>query len=261
MIRYKIIILLFVCNLKLISCQCQVYTLIGEVQNNYKPFKSMGEILNGYKNGKWIDIGDSGIIYVEGYYMEGIPVSQWKINYPNGTIRKEILYDSLGNIIYWARYDQAKKKIIEIKPDSIIKVSTIKRISAAEEILYSNETTIYTSHSETPLEAFNTAKFAQSVYSNSINYGGIIDALADSVFQGECNLFYESGNLANTAIYSKGIQTSVSRYYYRKNVLNIEDVYINKTLIKTIKYDAAGNIIRIRAFYNPNPVSSNINSE
>lgn len=228
-----LIILVF---LQVAYCQTESNVQTQKYLFSYIHFTSQGKYINGLKDGNWKDISDSGVIYVDGYYFHGIPISEWKINYPKGELRKAILYDSLGKVIKWTRYDLGIKKLIEIIPDSMISFSTMKFISNFEENCFDLESIDYSQGSD------GNGFFAYS----ASNVEKIADSLVNSDFQGKCLQFYESGNVSKQYNYKKGAITDVRQFYYKNGKVNIEDVYVDNKLKRTIKYDESGNVIKIK---------------
>jgi antitoxin component YwqK of YwqJK toxin-antitoxin module len=217
---------------------------------SYIHFTSQGKYINGLKDGKWLDVSDSGVIYVDGSYSKGIPISEWKINYPNGVLRKVKLYDSLGNIVKWTRYDFDKKKLLEIIPDSIITVPTMSLISSLEEHYFDLESIDYPPENIAAEQRqslavqgyYSTGYFHYSTY----NVVHIADSLMTTKFNGKCLIFYETGNISNQYNYRNGTITDVRQFYYKNGKVNIEDVYVDNKIKRTIKYDEVGNVIKIK---------------
>ena len=65
----------------------------------YEEFESKGDIKNGVKEGRWIDVNKHGIIYKEYFYKNGKPIGTWKRFCPDGKIRNEsfIVRDKVSN--------------------------------------------------------------------------------------------------------------------------------------------------------------------
>lgn len=232
-----------------VFCQTKSYVLVQKYLFNYTHFTSQGNYTNGLKDGKWVDVSDSGVIYVDGYYSHGIPISEWKINYPNGVLRKATLYDSLGNIIRWTRYDLGTKKLLEIIPDSIITFSTMRLISGAEENYFDLESIDYSPDFDYRVTEAQARQelFGAGLYKfTTLNIVKIVDTLSHSDFQGKCLVYYESGNVSKQYNYKRGVITDVRQFYYKNGKVNIEDVYIDNKLKRSIKYDEAGNVIKIK---------------
>jgi antitoxin component YwqK of YwqJK toxin-antitoxin module len=59
------------------------------IAQQYDEFESKGEIVNGFKEGKWVDVNKNGVVYKEYFYKSGTPTGTWKTFCPNGQIRNE----------------------------------------------------------------------------------------------------------------------------------------------------------------------------
>jgi antitoxin component YwqK of YwqJK toxin-antitoxin module len=211
----------------------------------YKKFESRGEMLNGQKSGKWIDIANDSIIYLEAYYDKGKPVSNWKINYPDGTIRKQIEYDSLGNIIKWSRFLKTNK-IYDINPDSIIEPMIMYKISSIEENLFNDESWEYQPVITSIVNkqtAYNAASMMNNVKLQQMNYNKIHDVLLNTTFSGQC-LRYANGKMISKSIIKNGRLIEQRRYFYKRNRLRTECVFIDNKLVKELLYNKDGNLIK-----------------
>ena len=110
----------------------------------YKESKSFGEYRNGLKYGRWVDQTINGIIYTESWYdTTGNPTGAWKINYPDGTPRRQYEYNRPG-IAKWTicRY---KHKLAEVSSDLFIPAEIIKSLDEFETNLFDQEKNILTS--------------------------------------------------------------------------------------------------------------------
>ena len=208
----------------------------------YQNFNSTGEMINGYKEGKWLDVSDSGVVYAESYYHKDIPYSTWKINFPDGSIRKEIKFDSLGNVIKWLRYTALdNKKIIEIIPDSTIDTILYVSISYSEDFYFEYESKLY---------------FSEDIFNKNIKVKTIIEDLLQSKidkiiqdlktfnFNGTFFLYNETGTIFNKIVIYNGEIKQNSKYYYRKGKIRDEEIYKEGRLYKTLTFDDTGNIIK-----------------
>jgi len=228
------------------------YELEKKILFTYDEFQKIGEFSYAMKNGKWVDLSDSNIVYAEEYYFKGIPVSTWKINFPNGKLRKEIAYDndSTGNIIKWTRFNLETKKIIEIIPDSFIAPNIMALISCFEEKMYEYESKTYISVTSRRDDEFGINRALGTIMAENANAidinSEIKNRLQSSKFQGKYLFFNDSGYISSKIIFNKGVIVCQNKYYFKKGRIKYEDIYDSTKLSKTTKYDKSGNIIKVK---------------
>lgn len=114
---------------------------------SYKDYQGIGQTEKNLKTGIWKDVSVDGIVYRVGEYQNGIPVGLWRINYPDGTIRKTLVFDSLGSMVYWARYYQ-DVKIVEVSFMKGVPKYLFNRISEYEQKLFGYELMQYQTNTE-----------------------------------------------------------------------------------------------------------------
>lgn len=235
----KNIYLIILISFTSLNIKAQWHSFETTYTTDYETFESKGEFKNNKKDGKWIEVNKKGIVYTESYYNEGIPIGIWKINYPNGQIRKQIEYDSLGNITKWSRFINNAKQV-EVLPTKYFENKIISLLSNIENEWFDTESAISKSQ---PKES---SAYGSMTITYIPKYELIIKNLKINGFNGKCLMYLENGKLASLNVIENGANPESSIFFYSNGYLKYEDKYINGKLYSTIKYDMNGNIIKIK---------------
>ena len=221
----------------------QWYDMIPYKIMEYENFIIKGDSLDNNRHGKWIKVSDSGIVYSESFYNKGIPVDTWKVNFPDGILRKQTSFNDSGDVIKLSRFSINEKLLFEIKPDIIISYPCLKVINELEQKIFDKESVVYV-HEDALSSGRNFKIPISTMYFSYVELlEEINDLLCDYGFNGVYLNYYESGNLALKNIIEDDKKIAQWRYYYNnKGILTRNDVFIGKELSKIIKYDKDGNI-------------------
>jgi len=227
--------------------QSQVYDMEKVYVNNYDSIMSKSDYLFVNKNGRILDSNKNGVIYKESFYSEGIPVGTWKLNYPNGKLRKVIEYDNNGNVVKWKRcYNE--KTIIEIIPDSIIDIATILNIADFEESIFDKESVVIVPANEVQkrsAKAWEMSYFSTIIEHVSLDFSKVLSVLDKTTFSGQCYIYNYNKALSKEAVYRNGKQSVLKDYYYRGSKLKFEYLFYYGRLQSLTKYDSKGNVKKV----------------
>ncbi len=81
--------------------------------NDHKLKKSMGYMVNGYKDGPWLTWHKNGKKESEGIYKDEVMTGQWKYWYENGNLRKETQYLAGEKNGIWRLFHEDTKRVRE----------------------------------------------------------------------------------------------------------------------------------------------------
>lgn len=209
--------------------------------NKYDNSKEIGEKINGKKNGKWLLISDSNVVYLESYYINGIPVGIWKSYFPDGLLRIEKRFDSTGLLKKWTRYRyrQDNKKMIEIHSNNI-SVSLEIELDNFELKLYEKQ--------NVGIGGYNL-NYDGPIYYAPIELSDLTavnEELSRNNFIGELHIYYASGREAQKSVYVNGKQSNRYEYYYKKGILKSVKVFSSNVLEKEVIYNKDGSIKKIK---------------
>lgn len=238
----------FVLNLNSQDLLPKRFPIVQSNSKCYSDFTSIGSYENGYKTGVWLDIGEDSAIYRIGKYFKGIPIGEWSINYPDGSIRKKTTYDSMGSVLSWTRFYN-NSKIVTISNESNLSSNVYKAIAKYEESVY-----------ECELSQFQTSvRHTRSGSSSSYNYM-YSDCDVEKAFDGIINIFLHSmddflvkywnsnGSLRKEYFFSQGKEIERYLYEYGGKKLKKRRIYCYGVLTKMEIYDKNENVSKVKTY-------------
>jgi len=206
----------------------------------YKETESKGNIANGLKEGRWIDVTKDGVIYKEYFYEKGKPVGIWKFFYPNGKIRYE---NEIANdkVIRFKIFKLNNEKIEIIYDEGFSKAQHLSLLDF-EEDYYKNQLIIQ--KLQTNNDAWIVPQYKESWHDKlkSIINGFNIKA--------KIIIYYPDGKVRSEITFEKDRNFSQIDYYYDKqNQVSREEYIKNGKPIKYIKYKK-GIVVKEKAYKN-----------
>jgi len=243
--RAFVIAILTVC---ILSNSVGQIVVVGEDDNftrkyinpDYKEYSSIGETVDGRKEGLWRDISVDSIIYREGHYHNNVPVDLWTVFYPNGSKRKQTLYDSLGNVISWSRYFRSTK-IVEIGCSDRMTPNLYASLISYEDEIFLKEISEYVSinlHKPTGSDYRFAHYFEETnVIQLLENALIIISELKENT---EVTYWFENGLKRKWCKFEDGIEEQKTTFNYNNDKIRKMSYYSNGELVKTEYYDKEG---------------------
>ncbi len=242
--KYLFLLLLMAAFLR---SSTQTYMVKKVYTMDYAPSEVKGNYKNGSREGEWIDSTKNGTIYQISYYSNGRPTGLWKLYYPDGKLRKEIEYDSLGNVLKWKRYSNNKTEV-EIISDSYFSIQLITELANFEEKLFDIETSEYIPAKESERknrEALVAALVKTIDEKYSIDINNILNILEKNSFKGKCLIYNQDSLLKSEAIYSSG-KPEVKKFFYKKAKLKQMDLYIDNVLVENTTFNSDGSKKKVK---------------
>ena len=219
-------------------------TIVGQdIQrlNDYKEYKSIGDIENGQEVGEWISLSIDSIIYRKGSYdSRGIPIGIWSVYFPNGDLRKTTEYKN-GKVINWTCYSN-NNKIIEISNTEAIDYDTYKEILIKEtEAMELNDNPYR--HTVAKRDDFCMVYVTYDLYLNHLNRLNyeLIRLLRHIGYSGTFKKWNHDNNLVSYHTFSDGIDNE-TKYIYKKGRLKYQKELRNDIVLKVIMYKKDGSI-------------------
>ena len=220
------------------------------LNKNYGNYISSGAMVNGYREGKWIDMNEKdSTIYRISYFENGYPAGEWTTFYPDGkTKRKSLIYDHDHNLAGWCKYWKDIKVVLINKPSGFSQ-SELNVFEKQEEMMFETELSEYIKTGKTKDEYNN--------YYYELYYFLDIDKAVESFckiaeinsYSYQLTLYYSTGKKRRESSYDKGIETiRISYLYTGKNRLKRKDYYHNKKLFKVQKIGKKGEIKKEKLF-------------
>lgn len=245
---FKLLTVVTILNLYSQSSYLTRFPVVKSTANVYSKYESVGTMENGLKTGLWIDFGSDSAIYRIGEYHKGIPVGEWSVNYPDGTIRKKTSYDSLGHVLCWERYFN-KTKLIAISTNSTIQPDIYKSITNYEQSVFDCEQKQFQS----------SVRHTRDNYSNSYSYM-YYDCDVENAFDKIIRIFlWSSGNymvsfwnsngtVRKEYVFQEGIETDRYLYEYAGKRLKKKRIYQKSVLIKMELYNKTGQVSKVKTY-------------
>jgi len=196
------------------------------IAQKYKEYESKGETVNGFKEGRWINVTNDGVIYKEYFYKNGKPIGNWKNFCPDGKIRNESVI--LNNRVVNFKIFKPNMASIEIMYDSGFSDKQYLKLVDFEDYFYTDQ-----------------------LYKKSLEDNGIKlvprfkdewkDKLNSTVYslniKVKVRFNYVDGSVQSelTAEKDKGI-SQIDFYYDKQNRIKKKDFFENGKLTKSMTY-------------------------
>ena len=168
----------------------------------------------------------------------GNPTGAWKINYPDGTPRRQYEYNRPG-IAKWTicRY---KHKLAEVSSDLFIPAEIIKSLDEFETNLFDQEKDILTSEhvaGSNGMVLSGTTSFRTDPYQAVIH---VEDLMTAGKFSGTVLIWSEELTIRRKCTFINGSEYRISFFYNGKGEVTKQDEYRDDKLVRTVTFKKNG---------------------
>ncbi|MCK9422277.1 MAG: hypothetical protein M0Q38_06750 [Bacteroidales bacterium] len=192
----------------------------------YDEYKSIGETVNGLREGQWIDVNNDGVICKKYYYKNGKPTGTWKVYGTDGRIRYESVISD-EKIVNFKIFIPNSGSINIIYQAGFLE-EHFQKLLAFEEQFYKEEL-----FKESMVE-----KGVTLVPNYRDNWKEKLSSTIKSLgIDAEVKIFYSDGTTMSELSFEKDNGISQIDYYYDKNnFVKRKEYFKNGKPIKTIRY-------------------------
>ncbi|HOW30367.1 MAG TPA: hypothetical protein PLP88_02270 [Bacteroidales bacterium] len=232
--------------LSYVKIDAQTLEITNKDNSVYLRFTKQGITKNGLQIGKWQNVNANNVIYKEYYFDDnGQPIGVWKINFPDGRLRKEIEYVNT-KVVRVTRYSRSSDKHFEIISSEGLIDSTYLDIENHEEDIFISEGKELKVAMKNDRGQVTSSGEWQYDYYGAID--GLVKVLINNKFTGTLDIWRINKDHWKKYSFKEGIYRSVVDSY-KNGVIHSQEEYDERgKKTRITKFDEKGNIVQEKSF-------------
>jgi antitoxin component YwqK of YwqJK toxin-antitoxin module len=244
----KCLLLLALALILHVKIVAQTIEMSYKDNSSYLRFTKRGVTKNGLQVGKWQNVNANNIIYKEYYFNDdGQPTGIWKINFPDGKIRKEIEYVD-SKLVRMTRFSRNSDRQFEIITLEGLNDSTYMKIEIHEEEIFISEGK--ESKWEMKDERGHVTSSREWQYDYYGGMDGLIKILINNKFTGTLDIWRINKDHFKKCTFKEGRYFTTLDSFKNGILISQEEFNEEGKKVKSTKFDENGIVIKSKTYMN-----------